>query len=154
MQRDGGEVGAQPDARRVGRDDEGLPCGGDLELVLQKGFSGHVGDGANLWPAVHRSDAGRLVRLALESAPAGSRLHAVGEEGVPFRDIAAAIGRHLDLPVRSVAPEEAESHFGWLGHIVPLDVPASNTLTRKWLAWEPAGPGLLEDMDEGHYFSA
>ncbi|WP_458243798.1 hypothetical protein [Streptomyces sp. MAI_2237] len=103
---------------------------------------------------MHRSDAGRLVRLALESATAGSRLHAVGEEGIPFRDIAAAIGRHLDLPVRSVAAEEAESHFGWLGHTVPLDVPASNTLTRKWLSWAATGPGLLEDLDEGHYFSA
>ncbi|MFJ9726805.1 SDR family oxidoreductase [Streptomyces sp. NPDC101209] len=125
-----------------------------VALAREKGFSGHVGDGANHWPAVHRSDAGRLVRLALESAPAGSRLHAVGEEGVPFREIADAIGRHLDLPVRSVAAEEAESHFGWLGLIVPLDVPASNTLTRKWLSWEPTGPGLLEDLEEGHYFSA
>ncbi|MER5510612.1 SDR family oxidoreductase [Streptomyces sp. NPDC002766] len=125
-----------------------------VALAREKGFAGYVGDGANHWPAVHRSDAGRLVRLALESASAGSRLHAVGEEGIPFRDIAAAIGRHLDLPVRSLAPEEAESHFGWLGHIVPLDVPTSNALTRKWLSWEPTGPGLLEDLEEGHYFSA
>ncbi|MET9909939.1 SDR family oxidoreductase [Streptomyces sp. NPDC006476] len=125
-----------------------------IAIAREKGFSAHVGDGANRWAAVHRSDAARLVRLALESAPAGSRLHAVGDEGVPFRDIAAVIGRHLDLPVRSIAPEEADAHFGWLGHIVPLDVPASNTLTRKWLNWDPTGPALLEDLEEGHYFTA
>ena len=123
-----------------------------IATARDKGFSAYVGDGANRWPAVHRTDAARLVRIALESAPAGSRLHAVGDEGVPFRDIAAAIGRHLDLPVRSIAPEEAESHFAWLGHIVPLDIPASNALTRKWLDWEPTGPGLLADLAAGHYF--
>lgn len=125
-----------------------------IDIAREKGFAAHVGDGANRWPAVHRSDAARLVRLALESAPAGTRLHAVGEEGVPFRDIAAVIGRHLDLPVRSVSPEEAASHFGWLAHVAPLDVPASNALTRKWVGWEPTGPELLEDLEEGHYFSA
>ncbi|MEU1267160.1 SDR family oxidoreductase [Streptomyces sp. NPDC005799] len=125
-----------------------------IAIAREKGFVAHVGDGANRWSAVHRSDAARLVRLALESAPAGSRLHAVGDEGVPFRDIAAVIGRHLDLPVRSIAPEEADAHYGWLGHIVPRDVPASNTLTRKWLNWDPTGPGLLEDLEEGHYFTA
>jgi nucleoside-diphosphate-sugar epimerase len=125
-----------------------------IAIAREKGFAARVGDGANRWPAVHRSDAARLVRLALESAPAGSRLHAVGEEGVPFRDIAAVIGRRLELPVRSIAPEEADAHFGWLGHIVPLDVPASNTLTRKWLPWDPTGPTLLEDLEDGHYFTA
>ncbi|MGI5454870.1 SDR family oxidoreductase [Streptomyces sp. CA-249302] len=123
-----------------------------IGIAREKGFAAHVGDGANRWPAVHRTDAARLVRLALEGAPAGSRLHAVAEEGIPFRDIATVIARHLDLPVRSIAPEEAAAHFGWLGHVVGLDVPASNTLTRKWLDWDPTGPELLEDLEEGHYF--
>ncbi|GAA2500256.1 SDR family oxidoreductase [Streptomyces longisporus] len=125
-----------------------------IGTAREKGFAAYVGDGANRWPAVHRTDAARLVRLALESAPAGTRLHAVGEEGVPFRDIAAVIGSHLDVPVRSITAEEAPDHFGWLAHVVGLDVPASNTLTRKWLGWEPAGPGLIEDLEEGHYFTA
>ncbi|NUQ98848.1 MAG: SDR family oxidoreductase [Streptomyces sp.] len=124
-----------------------------IGTAREKGFAAYVGDGANRWPAVHRADAARLVRLALESAPAGTRLHAVGEEGVPFRDIAAVIGRHLDVPVRSITAEEAAAHFGWLAHVVGLDVPASNTLTRKWVGWEPTGPGLIEDLEEGHYFA-
>ncbi|MEV6946893.1 SDR family oxidoreductase [Streptomyces sp. NPDC051172] len=125
-----------------------------IATAREKGFAAYVGDGANRWPAVHRTDAARVVRLAVESAPAGTRLHAVGEEGVPFRDIAAVIGRHLDVPVRSITAEEAPAHFGWLAHVVGLDVPASNTLTRKWLGWEPTGPGLIEDLEEGHYFTA
>jgi nucleoside-diphosphate-sugar epimerase len=125
-----------------------------IGIAREKGFAAHVGDGANRWPAVHRTDAAHLVRLALESAPAGTRLHAVGDEGVPFRDIAAVIGRHLDVPVRGITAEEAPAHFGWLANVVGLDVPASNTLTRKWLGWEPTGPGLIEDLEEGHYFSA
>ncbi|MFF4355830.1 SDR family oxidoreductase [Streptomyces sp. NPDC001604] len=125
-----------------------------IATAREKGFAAYVGDGANRWPAVHRTDAARLVRLALESAPAGTRLHAVGEEGVPFRAIAAVIGRHLDVPVRSITAEEAPAHFGWPAHVVGLDVPASNALTRKWLGWEPTGPGLIEDLEEGHYFSA
>ena len=127
-----------------------------LERAVRLGvgscFAAYVGDGASRWPAVHRTDAARLVRLALESAPAGSRLHAVADEGVPFRDIAAVIGRHLDVPVRSIPAEGAPAHFGWLANVVGLDVPASNTLTRKWLGWEPTGPGLIEDLEEGHYF--
>ncbi|MGW3119064.1 SDR family oxidoreductase [Streptomyces sp. NPDC001107] len=125
-----------------------------IAIAREKGFAAYIGDGANRWPAVHRTDAARLVRLALESAPAGARLHAVADEGVPFRDIAAVIGRHLDVPVRSITTEEAPAHFGWLANVVGLDVPASNTLTRKWLGWEPTGAGLIEDLEEGHYFSA
>ncbi|MDF3143688.1 MULTISPECIES: SDR family oxidoreductase [unclassified Streptomyces] len=125
-----------------------------ISIARAKGFSAHVGDGSNRWPAVHRSDAARLVRLAVEAAPAGSRLHAVGDEGIPFRDIAAVIGRHLDLPVTGISPGEASTHFGWLGHVTALDVPASNALTRKWLSWEPTGPGLIEDLEEGHYFNS
>ncbi|TQJ56859.1 SDR family oxidoreductase [Streptomyces sp. NBC_00080] len=123
-----------------------------IDLARERGVSAYVGDGANRWPAVHRLDAARLYRLALESAPAGSRLHGVDDEGVPFRDIAAAIGRHLDLPVVAVPAAEAGAHFGWLGGLVGRDIPASSALTRKLLDWQPEQSGLLADLDEGHYF--
>ncbi|WP_329168138.1 SDR family oxidoreductase [Streptomyces sp. NBC_01267] len=119
-----------------------------------KGVSGYVGDGANRWPAVHRLDAAHLVRLALEKAPAGSTLHAVAEEGVPIRAVAEVIGRRLDLPVASVPAEDAGEHFTWLGGFLGLDGPASSVLTRELLGWQPTGPGLLEDLDKGHYFRA
>ncbi|MEU5054150.1 MULTISPECIES: SDR family oxidoreductase [Streptomyces] len=119
-----------------------------------KAVSGYVGDGANRWPAVHRLDAAHLFRLAVEKAPAGSVLHGVAEEGVALRDVAEVIGRHLDVPVTSVAPENAAGHFAWLAAFVGIDAPASNRLTRELLAWEPAHPGLLEDLDKGHYFQA
>ncbi|MFF4347303.1 NAD-dependent epimerase/dehydratase family protein [Streptomyces sp. NPDC001530] len=109
-----------------------------IEIAREKGVSAYVGDGANRWPAVHRLDAARLFRLAVESAPAGSRLHGAAEEGVPFRDIAGDIGRHLNLPVVSVSREDADAHFGWLAPVVSLDAPASSTLTQKELA--PRGP--------------
>jgi nucleoside-diphosphate-sugar epimerase len=115
------------------------------------GISGHVGDGSNRWPAVHRLDAARLFRLALEQAPAGSVLHAVADEGVPIRAVAEVIGRHLGLPVRSVAPEHAGEHFGWLGGLIGLDSPASSALTREELGWQPTQPGLVDDLDKGHY---
>ena len=121
-------------------------------LARARGGAGYPGDGANRWPAVHRSDAARLARLALESAPAGSVLHAVGDEGVPFRDIAEAIGRGLDVPVTLTPPEGAEEQFGVLAHFVGLDAPATATVTRELLDWEPTGPSLIEDLDEGHYF--
>ena len=119
-----------------------------IGIARDTGVSAYVGDGANRWPAVHRLDAARLFRLALEAAPAGSILHAVAEEGVPTRDIAAAIGRHLDLPV--VAAER--EHFGWLGGFFGADIRASSALTRELLGWQPAHPGLIEDLDQGHYF--
>ncbi|MFE1881648.1 SDR family oxidoreductase [Streptomyces diastatochromogenes] len=125
-----------------------------IEIARAKGVSAYVGDGANRWTGVHRSDAARLYRLALESAPPGTRLHATDEEGVPFRDIAAVIGRHLDVPVVGVAAEQAEDHFGWLGRFTAVDCPSSSALTRRLLGWEPQGPGLLADLDEGHYFQA
>ncbi|MEU8874865.1 SDR family oxidoreductase [Streptomyces javensis] len=123
-----------------------------VAIARAKGVSGHIGDGANRWPAVHRLDAARLFRLAVEKAPAGSVLHGVAEEGVPIRNIAEAIGRHLDVPVTSVAPEAAAEHFTWLGGFLGQDFPASNALTRELLDWRPTHPGLLEDLDEGHYF--
>jgi nucleoside-diphosphate-sugar epimerase len=123
-----------------------------IDIAREKGVAAYPGDGSNRWPAVHRSDAARLFRRALESAPAGARLHAIGDEGVPVRDIAAVIGRHLRLPVTAVAPEQAADHFGWLGAFFSLDVPASSTLTRELMGWHPTHPGLLGDLEQGHYF--
>ncbi|MFZ0251938.1 MAG: SDR family oxidoreductase [Acidimicrobiales bacterium] len=124
-----------------------------IGIARDKGVSDFVGDGATRWPGVHRLDAARLFRLVVEGAPAGSRWHGVGDEGVPFRSIAEVIGRHLDVPVRSIAPEEAAAHFGFLGGLVSVDNPTSNALTRERLGWEPVEPGLLADLDEGHYFA-
>jgi nucleoside-diphosphate-sugar epimerase len=121
-------------------------------IARQKGVSAYVGDGSNRWPAVHRSDAATLVRLAAESAPAGSVLHAAGDGGVPFREIAEAIGGHLGVPTVSLDPAEAVDHFAPLGHFAGLDSPASAAITRELLGWEPTGPTLLEDLAEDHYF--
>jgi nucleoside-diphosphate-sugar epimerase len=120
-------------------------------IARTAGVSRYVGDGSARWPAVHRLDAAHLVRLALEGAPAGSVVHAVGEEGVPTRQIAEAIGRGLGVPAVSVDPADAESHFGWIGRFFALDIPASSALTRELLGWEPTHPGLLEDLDAGYY---
>jgi nucleoside-diphosphate-sugar epimerase len=124
-----------------------------IGFARAKGLSAYIAEGANRWAAVHRLDAARLFRLALEDAPAGSRLHAVGDEGVPFREIAAVIGRHLDLPVTSLSQQEAESHFGGLAMFASLDAPASSALTRQRYGWRPGQPGLIADLDAGHYFS-
>ncbi|OBH12350.1 SDR family oxidoreductase [Mycobacterium sp. E3247] len=115
------------------------------------GKSAYIGDGANRWPGVHTLDAAHLYRLALEKAPPGTRLHGVADEGVPFRDIAAVIGRHLDVPTVSIPAEEA-GHFGFLALFAALDNPTSSALTQKVVDWQPEGPGLLEDLDAGHYF--
>jgi nucleoside-diphosphate-sugar epimerase len=123
-----------------------------IDIAREKGVSAYPGDGANRWPAVHRFDAARLFRLALESAPTGARLHAIGDEGVPVREIAGAVGGHLGLPVTSVAPETAADHFGWLGVFFSLDLPASSTITRELLGWRPTRHGLLDDLEQGHYF--
>ena len=121
-------------------------------IARDKGVSGYIGDGSNRWPAVHRLDAAHLFRLALENAPAGSTLHAIADEGVPIRAIAEVIGRHLDLPVAAVSPADAAEHFGWLAGYLAADSPASSTLTRELLGWHPTHPGLIEDLDKGHYF--
>ncbi|MFI6562117.1 SDR family oxidoreductase [Streptomyces sp. NPDC050534] len=123
-----------------------------VAVARDKGVSGYIGDGANRWPAVHRLDAARLFRLAVEKAPAGSVLHGTAEEGVAIRDVAEVIGRHLDVPVTSVSPEAAPGHFTWMSGFLGLDAPTSNTLTRELLDWRPTQPGLLEDLDKGHYF--
>ena len=124
-----------------------------VRIARDQGVSGYVGDGTNRWPAVHRLDSGHLFRLAVESAPAGSTLHAIADEGVPFHDIAGVIGRHLHLPVVSIPPDKASQHFAPLGGFVGIDSPASSALTRELLGWEPTQPGLIDDLDEGHYFT-
>jgi nucleoside-diphosphate-sugar epimerase len=123
-----------------------------IHVAREKGVAGYPGDGSARWTAVARSDAARLFRLAVEVAPAGSILHGVADEGIPVRAIAEAIGRHLDVPVRSVPEEDAGEHFGFLGMFLGFDSPASNTITREVTGWEPTGPGLIEDLDKGHYF--
>lgn len=120
-------------------------------IARQKGVSGYPGDGTNRWAAVHRSDAGRLVALGLENAPAGARLHAVAEQGVPTREIAEAIGRAFDLPVTSINPDDVQDHFGWIGTYFAMDLAATSTATRELLGWTPTGPTLIEDLDTDAY---
>lgn len=114
------------------------------------GVSGYIGDGANRWPAVHVKDAAVLYRLAVEQAPAGAVLHAVGDEGVAVREIAEAIGRKLELPSRSLAAEDFSPP---LSILLGVDMPASSTLTQQLLDWRPTHPGLIDDIDQGHYFT-
>jgi len=121
-------------------------------IAREKGVSGYIGDGTSRWPAVHRLDSAQLFRLALETAPAGSVLHAVADGGVPIRAIAEVIGRHLDLPVLSISPDDAGEHFGFLAGLLVMDSPASGALTREMLGWQPTHPGLLDDLAQGHYF--
>jgi nucleoside-diphosphate-sugar epimerase len=120
-------------------------------VARQKGVSGYPGNGTNRWAAVHRVDAGRLVTLGLEKAPAGACLHAVAEEGVPTREIAEAIGRAFDLPVTSIASDDVQDHFGWIGTFFAMDLSATSTRTRELLGWTPTGPTLIEDLDAGAY---
>jgi nucleoside-diphosphate-sugar epimerase len=121
-------------------------------IARDKAVSGYIGDGTNRWTAVHRLDSARLFRLALEQAPAGSTLHGVAEEGVPIRAVAEVIGRHLNVPLVSIDPEAAGEHFGWLAGFLALDSPASSAQTRELLGWQPTQPGLIPDLDQGHYF--
>ncbi len=125
-----------------------------VQVAREQGVSGYVGDGANHWPAVHQRDAATLFRLAVERAPAGSVLHGCADEGVPLREVAEVIGRHLDLPVAPVALADAEKHFGWLGRFLQMDVRASSMRTQELLDWYPEQPGLLADLEAGHYFDA
>ncbi len=125
-----------------------------VDIARAKGVSGYVGDGSNHWPAVHRLDAAHLFRLALEKAQARSVLHGVGDEGVPVREIAEVIGRHLGVPVVSIPPEEASEHFGWLASALAIDSRASSALTRELLGWRPTHPGLIDDLEQGHFFDS
>ena len=127
-----------------------------IALAKEKGFAGYPGDGANLWGAVHVRDVASLFRLALEKGPAGKFWHALEDGGIPFREIAEAIGSRLGLPAVSIPADELmmPAYFGVLTAVVMLDLPASSLITRRTLGWEPAQPGLLADLDNGHYFPA
>ncbi|OBA71475.1 3-beta hydroxysteroid dehydrogenase [Mycobacterium sp. 1554424.7] len=122
-----------------------------INTARETGKSAYIGDGANRWPALHTLDAAHLYRLALEKAPPGTRLHGVADEGVPFRDIADVIARHLNVPAVGIPAEEA-GHFGFLALFASLDNPTSSAVTQKVLDWKPERAGLLEDLDAGHYF--
>lgn len=125
-----------------------------IRIAREKGVSAYVGDGLNRWPAVHRLDAAHLYRLVLEKGFKGAGYHGVADAGVPFRDIAGVIGRHLNVPVVSKSAEEAANHFGWLAHFVGVDCPASSAQTQKSLLWRPTQMGLLGDLDKGTYFES
>ena len=124
-----------------------------IGFARQKGSAAYLGDGSNRWPAVNTHDGAALLRLAVESAPAGTRLHGVAESGIAFKEIAETIGKNLRLPVASVAPEEAPAYLNFLAMFAAADNPASNDLTRERFGWEPKGVGLIEDLNEGHYFA-
>jgi len=123
-----------------------------IGIARDKRASAYIGDGNNRWPAVHRLDAAQLFRLALEKAPAGAKVHGVTEEGVPTRDIAAVIGRRLNVPVVAKSRDEATDHFGWLAAFFSIDGPASSALTRERMGWSPVQPSLLHDVDRPSYF--
>jgi len=123
-----------------------------IDMARRTGVSAYIGDGANVWPAVHRVDAARLFRIALEQAPAGTLLNAVADEGVPFREIAEVIGRHLNVPVKSITDDQARDQFGTLAGFAATSVLASSAVTQERFGWRPAEPGLIADLEEGHYF--
>ncbi|MGW7425271.1 SDR family oxidoreductase [Streptomyces sp. NPDC054813] len=123
-----------------------------IDVARRTGVAAYVGEGTNRWPAVHRLDAAHLYRLALESSPAGTALHGAADQGVPFKDIAAAIAKGLDVPLKSIPPTEAEAHFGWLGMVAAIDNATSGERTQKLLGWKPEQAGLLADLEKGHYF--
>ena len=123
-----------------------------IEHARQTGVSAYVGDGQNRWPAVHRQDAAKVFALAFEKAAKGVSYQAVGDEGIPVRQIADLVGQGLGLPVKSMTQDEANAHFGWFGMFAGADLPASSKLTQAWLGWEPVHPGLLEDLQHAAQF--
>jgi nucleoside-diphosphate-sugar epimerase len=125
-----------------------------IGLAREHGVSAYAGDGNNRWPGVHRRDAARLYALALERAAEHAVYHAVADEGVPFREIAAVIGRHLHLPTVSLSGDDVGKHFGWFAHFAQIDAAASSAKTRQTLGWNPTEPPLLEDLDGAAYFPA
>ncbi|MED5016454.1 SDR family oxidoreductase [Paenibacillus chibensis] len=124
-----------------------------IRIAQERGSSAYIGDGTNRWPAIHRLDAAVLFRLAVESAPAGSRLDGVADEGIPFSEIAGVIGRHLNVPEASIPREEAQAVFGFLGMVASLDLARPSEGTKELLGWKPVQPGLLVDLEQGHYFT-
>ncbi|SHO66029.1 Nucleoside-diphosphate-sugar epimerase [Pseudoxanthobacter soli DSM 19599] len=124
-----------------------------IGLAREKGLSAYIGEGGNVWPAVHRFDAARLYRLVLEKGTAGARFHGVAEDGVPFRRIAEVIGRRLNLPVMSLSGEDVAAHFGWFAHFAGIDNRATGHKTRDALSWRPEEAGLIEDLDRPAYFA-
>jgi nucleoside-diphosphate-sugar epimerase len=124
-----------------------------IKLAREKGVAAYIGDGQNRWPGVHRLDAARLYRLALEQGVERGPFHAVDDEGVPFKAIAEVIGRRLGVPVVSKTSEEAAAHFGWFAGFAGMDIPSSSARTRSVLGWKPEQPGLLADLDQPHYFT-
>ena len=123
-----------------------------IQIAREKRIAAYVGEGQNRWPAIHRLDAARIFRLAIEHGATGGPFHATAEEGVPFRDIAEIIGRRLNIPVVSISPEKAADHFGWFAMFAAIDAPASNARTRATLGWQPEHPTLLADLDHPAYF--
>jgi nucleoside-diphosphate-sugar epimerase len=123
-----------------------------IAIAKEKGVAGYPGDGANRWPAVHTLDVGHLFRLAVEQAPAGTRWHAAGDEGIPVRDIARSIAGHLGIPAASIPADQLRDHFGFLATLIGMDDPVSTAITRRVLGWEPVHPGLLADFDAADYF--
>jgi nucleoside-diphosphate-sugar epimerase len=124
-----------------------------IGIARAKGVSAYIGEGRNLWPAVHRIDAARVYRLALEHGAEARHFHAVAEEGVSFKRIAEVIGRRLNIPVVSKSPAEAAEHFGWFAMFAGIDAPTSSALTRAQLGWKPEHPGLIADLDHDAYFA-
>jgi nucleoside-diphosphate-sugar epimerase len=120
-------------------------------IAREKGLSAFIGEGANRWPAVNRLDAATLVQLAVDKAPPGTVLHATAEDGIATRDIAAALGKFLGVPVESIPADRAAAHFDWLGMFFGMDAPASSGRTRELLGWTPTHATLLEDIAAGHY---
>jgi nucleoside-diphosphate-sugar epimerase len=125
-----------------------------INLAREKGVAAYIGDGGNRWPGVHRLDAARLYRLALEQGVTNGPYHAVADAGVPFKAITEVIGRRLGVPVVSMTPEQAVAHFGWFARFASMDIPSSSARTRSALGWKPEQPGLIADLDQPHYFSA